>query len=159
MVDLVAWTYSGDPTSSLRDQVRYLLGDTDSTDPQLQDAEITGQVTLMYPTPGSTANAFLVARNCALALAAKYSRQVTKSAGNLRVEYATRADAYRKLAGDLRRLSLEGATIGTYAGGISVADKQTEELNEDRVNPAFTRKKGSYPGSLNPPPATTPEGW
>lgn len=35
-----AWTYSGDPTASDKDEVRFLVQDTDSSRPLLSDAEI-----------------------------------------------------------------------------------------------------------------------
>lgn len=36
----MAWTYSGNPATSRRDEVRFLIGDTDPQDPLLQDEEI-----------------------------------------------------------------------------------------------------------------------
>lgn len=42
----MAFTYSGNPGSSTRDLVRFLISDTDSTDPMFQDAEIDYLVTL-----------------------------------------------------------------------------------------------------------------
>lgn len=36
----MAWTYSGDPSSSEVDEYRFLLGDTDPEEPILQDGEI-----------------------------------------------------------------------------------------------------------------------
>ena len=37
----MGWTYGGDPSASAKDAVRFLVGDTDSTDQLLQDGEIT----------------------------------------------------------------------------------------------------------------------
>lgn len=37
----MTWTYSGDPSSGDKDKYRFLVGDTDQTDPILQDEEIT----------------------------------------------------------------------------------------------------------------------
>lgn len=36
----MAWTYTGDPSSSAKDKYRFLIGDTDETKPILQDGEI-----------------------------------------------------------------------------------------------------------------------
>lgn len=36
----MSFSYSGDPSSSELDEARFLLGDTDSTDPIMQDEEI-----------------------------------------------------------------------------------------------------------------------
>ena len=38
----MAWTYAGDPAASNLATVRFLIGDTDTTDQLLNDAEITG---------------------------------------------------------------------------------------------------------------------
>lgn len=42
----MAFTYSGNPGSSTRDLVRFLISDTDSSDPMFQDAEIDYLITL-----------------------------------------------------------------------------------------------------------------
>lgn len=36
----MSWTYSGDPTASLLDECRFLIGDTDTNAPIMQDEEI-----------------------------------------------------------------------------------------------------------------------
>lgn len=36
----MSWNYSGDPSDSLKDECRFLLGDTDADHPILQDEEI-----------------------------------------------------------------------------------------------------------------------
>ena len=42
----MAFTYSGNPGSSTRDLVRFLISDTNSSDPMFQDAEIDYLITL-----------------------------------------------------------------------------------------------------------------
>lgn len=37
-----------------------------------------------------------------------------------------------------------------YAGGISVADKQQQEVNTDRVKPRISRDMFRYPGTIDP---------
>ena len=39
---------------------------------------------------------------------------------------------------------------GLYAGGISVADKQTQEANTDRVEPRISRDMFRFPGTIEP---------
>lgn len=122
------WTYSGDPTVSQKDEVRFLVGDTDESDQQLLDAEINYAL-----TKGGVGSATI---QCILGLIGKYSRLVSKSVGDLRISYTDRVKNYQEL---LLRLKAEFATDGVqvYAGGQSIADKQTVELNTDRVVPAF----------------------
>ena len=36
----MAWTYSGDPSSSARDAIRFLVGDTDTNDQLVTNEEI-----------------------------------------------------------------------------------------------------------------------
>ncbi len=36
----MAWTYGGDPSANARDAIRFLIGDTDTNDQLLNDAEI-----------------------------------------------------------------------------------------------------------------------
>ena len=36
----MAWTYDGDPSANARDAIRFLIGDTDTNDQLLADAEV-----------------------------------------------------------------------------------------------------------------------
>jgi hypothetical protein len=57
--------------------------------------------------------------------------------------------------GDLTQAGLSRSANGKlYAGGISVADKQSQESTSDRVNPRFGREMFTFPDSLNPNPTT-----
>lgn len=126
----MSWSYSGDPSASNSDNVRFLIGDTDITDQQLTNEEITAMLTAhgsVYPA----------AIACLEALVAKYARKVDKSMGDLSISYGRLADNYRSMLTDLRRR----ATIETctpYAGGISISDKETDEEDSDRVAPTFS---------------------
>lgn len=64
----MTWTYSGDPSTSDRDAVRFLVADTDSTDPLINDEEIA-YLLAVYTEPPHAATA------AARAIAAKFSRQ------------------------------------------------------------------------------------
>lgn len=53
--------------------------------------------------------------------------------------------------GDLTLAGLSQVSSGTlYAGGISVADKQTYEADTDRVQPRFFKGIGRFDGTLDP---------
>ena len=136
----MAWSYSGDPTVSTKDEVRFLIGDTDTTDQQFQDTEITYAITTYDTALGA-------AVYCCLALAAKYARYVDKAVGDLRISFSQRVKQYRDLAAKYQA-EAGSSDVQIYAGGQSVSDKQTEELDTDRVNPSFKIGQMDNP---NPP--------
>lgn len=139
----MAWTYSGDPSTNDKDAVRFLIGDTDTTDQQLQDEEITY---LLNINGGDVYDAAIAA---ARSLASKYSRQADTRIGDYSVSASQRAAAYLALAKELQQQQVANLvhTSTPYAGGISVADKQQDETNTDRVRPAFTRYDMTFPGT------------
>lgn len=60
----MSFTYSGDPSASKLDAVRFALGDTDASQPLLQDEEINYLIS-MYPNDsGLMAAAFRQAATC-----------------------------------------------------------------------------------------------
>lgn len=95
----MAWTYGGDPAANSRDQIRFLIGDTDSTNQLLQDAEIT----FLYAQWNS--NAYLAAAHACDALAAKFAAKsdYSRSVGDLSIstQYGQQADRYRSLGAQL----------------------------------------------------------
>jgi hypothetical protein len=125
----MAWNYSDDPNSSKRDEVRFLIGDTDTSDQLLTDREIDFAV-----TRHSDANLAAVA--CALAIAAKYSRLADKAVGDLRLSYSQRSTQYIKLAGELKRQAA-ATGIAPWMPARSIADKEVALDDNDRVEPAF----------------------
>lgn len=126
----MAWTYSGDPSSSDRDQVRFLIGDTATADQLVTDEEIAWSL-----TQGSVYNAAAI---CAKAIAATFSRLADKAVDDLKINYSQKSSQYLKLAEQLESKDSHKA-LGVYCGGISVADKASNELDTDRVSPSFTR--------------------
>ena len=126
----MSWSYSGNPASSTRDKVRWLIGDTDTSDQQLSNEEIDAALVASGNDP------YTAAISCVEALIAKYSRKVTKSMGDLSINYGDIVANYRSLLGDIRRrATLQLCT--PYAGGISIADKEIDEADSDRVQPSF----------------------
>lgn len=126
------WTYSGDPNKSAKDQTRFLLGDTDKSDPLLSDAEIVWALSVYQNVPQNAA-----IRLCE-SIIAKFSRLTSEAVGQVRIEFQQKVENYRAMLRDLRsRLAMEDAA--PYAGGISVSDKQSNAANTDRVRPDFTK--------------------
>lgn len=132
----MTWSYNGALTND-RDKVRLFLGDTDSDDQlPVSDAEVDYALT----EQGSIRAA---AALCAEWLAARYTREVSKSVGSLSIQLADKARQFRELAAQLRANSALYAL--PYAGGISIANKDSREDDSDRVEPAF------YKGQLDNP--------
>jgi len=128
----MSFSYSGDPSNSDKDQVRFLIGDTDANSPLLQDAEI------LY-TLGDQGTVLSASVAACIGIAAKFARLMDESVGDVSKSYSQRQEHYTKLADSLRRRDAENS-VCPYAGGISVADKETLNQNTDYVEPSFKRK-------------------
>lgn len=100
----MTFTYSGDPSSSPRNEVRFLLADTDSTDPLLSDEEID------YALAKAEGDVYQTAHDCAYAISAKFVRRAdtSKSVGDLSlsVSYGNRAEEFRKLGDSILELAV-----------------------------------------------------
>lgn len=139
----VTWSYSGNPASSPKDEVRFLIGDTNTNDQQLQDAEINYAISLV--TPPASPN-YIPAIYCAEALAAKYARMVTKSVGDLHVSYTDRLKNFQALATQLRtRATL--AMVPFNVGGELLSEKVAAFANGDLITTAARINGMSEPGT------------
>jgi hypothetical protein len=128
----VTWTYSGNPGSTPKDAVRFLIGDTDKDDQLLQDGEVAWVLGMFNNTP---ANAAIY---CCDHIISKFSRMADESVGQVRISYSQKSKAYRELRKDLvYRLATTDMT--PYAGGLSVSDEIVTDSNIDRVKPDFTK--------------------
>lgn len=141
----MAWTYSGDPASSEKDYVRFLVGDTDTNDQLVQDEEIEAVL-------ADEGNVSLAAAIIAEAIAGKYSRLADISVGKTSISYSQRAASYLALATRLRKQSKQKAIfrVRPYAGGISRSDKENVENNDDRVKPIFEKDLFKNPYTTDP---------
>lgn len=139
------WTYSGDPGSSDLDKVRFLIGDTDPEDRMLGDEEIL----YVLADRGSVYSAASIA---CLGLAARFSREVDKQVGDLKISAEQRAKHYQTLhehyasqAGESGGMS-PYVLAAPYAGGISRSDRQAQIDDTDRRAPAFQEGAMDHPG-------------
>lgn len=138
------WSYSGDPSSSQRDAVRFKLGDIVAGDSLLTDAEVDFCVS----SEGSTNEAAIAA---AKAVVAKYSRLVSTTDDKQSREYQQRVEHFQGLVKELAANRTKRVT-GIFAGGISKATKATAEADTDRVQPAFTSNMHDNPRTGGPIP-------
>ena len=130
----MTWSYDLTTLSTNKmTQVRLMVGDTVSTSPQMQDEEIIFMLT-------QRGSAYGAAAEICRALSAKLSREADTVDKDLRTMLSSRAKAYASRA---RELEIQAKARGgglPYAGGISINDKISQELNTDRVNPSFQRE-------------------
>lgn len=127
----MAASYIG-PATSAKDAVRFLIGDTDSTEFLLQDNEIEWLLAQYNNVPLNAAI------RCCETIMSKFSRMADEVVGSVSIKFSQKAKGYQTMRAELqRRLATEGAI--PYAGGISKTDKKLNELNPDRVKPDFTK--------------------
>ncbi|MBU1449110.1 hypothetical protein KKF45_04690 [Patescibacteria group bacterium] len=123
----MTWTYSGDPAASDLDQVRFLIGDTDTLDQQLSNEEIAW----LLSNQGSPLGAAIAACE---QVGAIYARKVSQSTGGISVSYGDRQSYYADLANRLRRRM----RVAPYVGGISLSDIASNEGDSDWDQPVFS---------------------
>lgn len=113
----MTWTYAAaDIASSRKDEVRFLVGDTDTLDPMVQDEEIDLVLTHFPPRTGKPA--WLAAAHTCDAIAGRFGRQAQRAAGPLSISAQQRYEHYVQLAASLRQMySTNGQTsVGGFAG-------------------------------------------
>jgi hypothetical protein len=105
MSGVASYTYTGDPEVRSLDKVRFLIGDTLSSDWQFSDAEISSLLT----TEGSPLSAAVAGAH---ALAAKYARLIDTSTGDISKAFSQRMENYKELAKRLKeRLAVSSGDI------------------------------------------------
>lgn len=131
----VPWPYivGSPPPQTCIDTVRFILGDTLESDPQLQDGEVVGLLAQNVGDPYQSA-----IEGCR-ALATRYARQADKSVGDLRISASQKSKAYEAMVLQIQAQAIRFATPVSYAGGISEADRQIDLEDDDRVEPAFSK--------------------
>jgi len=108
----MAWTYSGNPSASSKDAVRFLVGDTQAEAPLAQDEEITWALT-------ENPNIYAAAAQIASSIAIYFATQAQSiKIGPLTEQYTSRAKDYRDLTLTLKTKATERQGLNIYAGGI-----------------------------------------
>jgi hypothetical protein len=149
----MAWSY--DPTdlntttaSGRLNTVRLLVGDTDTTDQQVQNEEVT------FSLSENGNNVYYSGAWVARAIASKYSRKVnTELSGALKADYSDLVTHYNSLADNLEyQGKTSGASVGVLAGGITKSTVEAVRQNTNRIEGSFRRDRFK-----NPPSYQTPE--
>jgi len=112
-------------------QVRLRIGDTISSDPMIQDEEITYLLTVRPSIWGACAD-------CCRSIAGRLSREADTVDKDLRTTLSTRARSFLRMASEYETKAIARGGALPYAGGLSFADKAQNELNTDRVQPQFS---------------------
>lgn len=128
----MTWSYNT-ALAKAQDQARFYSGDTDADAAiTLSDEEVLGAITL---AGSARAAAALVCEN----LAGRYStvgKSLRDDLGQA-IDYGERAAFFQGRATQLRSRTALSAI--PFAGGTSIAQKQAEEEQGDRVVPGFTK--------------------
>lgn len=111
----MTWTYV-DPNNNARDKVRFLIGDTDTTDQLVSDEEIAY---LLSETGNSV---YLAAHDACYAISSKFARMATsKSVGDLSLSFANRAEQFAALAERLVELAARREPPAPWVAAESIA--------------------------------------
>jgi hypothetical protein len=134
----MTWTYSGAPVAGTVDEVRFLVQDTDASDPLLTDEEI--QYVMDEFGTGVSAAAQL-----ARTLQAKFARFVDTTVGSVSESASQRAAQYQALAERLEQ-QLGYRATPTF-GGISQSVKDSLDADTGAAQVAFKRDQFSNPSA------------
>lgn len=141
----MSWTFTNAPSSSTaagrRDAIRIRIGDLVSTDQSPSDEAIT------YYLSNRSDSIPLAALDAARANVAALSLLADIKRGKVEVKASQRAAALRLVIAELELEVLTTSAAAPYAGGISVADKDSNRDDTDNVRPAFTVDADIYPGT------------
>lgn len=134
----MATTYSGDPATSEKDAVRFLLQDTDMGEPLVTDEEIAYAISRWFPIYGTLE---YVASTVADVIASRYAREASYSADGVSISLGPVAQQYRDLAASLRQQH-KNLFVGGLpdVGGIS----PDEQLTPGVANFSFGTQMHDY---------------
>jgi uncharacterized protein YycO len=131
----MTFTYSGDPSTSTRNYVRFLLNDVTSTDALFSDEEIT------YVITEWSGDAYEAARELAEILIARFARladSTSKSVGDISVSesYGSKITHYKELAQSLAQRKMRKSPPRPWAKSDalkSTDDRTTSDFGTDFV--------------------------
>lgn len=125
------WSY-GNPGASLKDQVRFLVGDTRPQDPYLQDEEISFLLSQVNQDPT------LAAIAACQGIMSRLARSRDETVGSVSIAFSQTLKGYEAMLDRLKMQIVLGGGIQPYAGGISYRDKAQAQANPDWQRPDFS---------------------
>lgn len=122
----MAFEYSGNPASSEKDAVRFLVGDTDPSEPLLDDAEIEWIIEIWK----AKGHPYFYASVCAETIAAKFARETAISSDGQTVSLGELQEKYLRLAQTLHSQyeQLLASGVGIHAGGMSAGEQRDGDV-------------------------------
>lgn len=120
----MSWSYSGDPTTSLKDQVRFYIGDTDIDNQLLSDEEVSS-ITANYINP------FWAAGVAANTLAARFAPTTEERVGSWGGAYQQRYEHFVQLAKDMKEMAVRQAQ--PYFGGAQPQEDEEPTPKQIRI--------------------------
>jgi hypothetical protein len=127
------WTYTGDLTDPSQ-EVRFLIQDIDGDHPLFTDTDIA------YALGAAGNSSRRAAASLVERLMARYAAMADTTELDLSVRASQLYDHYKDLLTSLTNAFSGAESVVPYAGGISYADIQVNDLNRDRVVGVFDRK-------------------
>jgi len=138
----MAWSYSGDPSASPLDAVRFLLGDTDQTDQlTLSNQEITWLLSEWDN------NLYLAAAAGAEQLAGQFAREVTYTSDGVNFTGTELQQKYLQLAQQLRLENKRKGRVASPFDGSNDWCDWVENAERIRIGMHDSRREGA---NLNP---------
>jgi hypothetical protein len=134
------WSYTGRPGTSLKDEVRFLIGDTCEKDPLVSDEEIAYALSKFSVTR-------LAGAVCLRSALMRLSRSVTWRAGDASENASDLAKALKDRLQELDpgNETLSGFVIPRF-GGQSLDEKRDLADDSDAVQPSFSIGMNDIPG-------------
>lgn len=145
-------TYSGDPSTSSMDAVRFLCQDTDMTVGvvRLQNEEINWVLT-------KNSNVFLAAAQCADEIAAYWARIQNTRIGPLNIQRSQAVNFYQQVAEKLRKTASRWSNAAPVFFPVNNINYQNTNCGNGGPQHIFNIGMDDYPGfSMFWPPADLP---
>ena len=124
--------------------VRLIVGDTDSSDPLVQNEEI------LFALTQASNNIYYAGSWIANAIGSKFARLVdTQLDGAISSKYSDLTKKYSALSSKLRQEGqrFSGTSLGITAGGVSKTAVESAYQESDRVQPQFISNQFKNPPS------------
>ncbi len=155
----MAFTYAGDPSASALAAIRFLIGDTDTNDQLLQDAEIEWVNNQITGSDSSTDSLYTTSYRCMITIASKFSRLADQSVGEMSVSMSQKAAGARAQAKELKALATREGDVPTpYAGNITISDRDIDRDNSDLIQPWIKAGQFGNTSSWGAGPQKAPSG-
>lgn len=122
--------------------VRFLIGDTDSSDFDISNDNID------FALAQANDDVYIAGAICARALAAKYSVDVDTKFETVSSNFSQLSKNYYELAKRLEQQAKKYGSVGLgipLAGGIRIDDMNSVNQDNDRVMPKFNRDQFAFP--------------